>query len=224
MTSVVYWTMTWISRFILLPIYARIKASGLENIPPTGPLLIVSNHLNDVDPAIICTRFKRRVVFMAKIELFKVPLLGQFMRAFGALPVRRNEADVSALRLANQALKQGLAVCIFPEGTRSGTHAAMKDAWPGAGLIALRSEAPILPIAITGSQRFSLPFMLLRFYRRDRVTLTVGEPFQLPRPARINAAAAHDATRQMMERVAALLPESYRGYYGYIAGEPGVGV
>ena len=72
--------------------------SGLENVPLEGPLVIASNHLNDADPGIICTRIRRPIVFMAKIELFQVPVLAQFLRGFGAFPVRRDEADISALR------------------------------------------------------------------------------------------------------------------------------
>ena len=73
----------------------------------TGPLIIASNHLNDVDPGILCTRIRRPIVFMAKIELFRVPGLAQFLRAFGAFPVKRGEADLSALRNANVALREG---------------------------------------------------------------------------------------------------------------------
>ena len=216
MTPVVYWLATWITRFLLLPIYTRITVRGVENMPLEGPLLIASNHLNDADPGIICTRLPRRIVFMAKIELFQVPGLAQFMRAFGAFPVRRNEADLSALRQANESLKAGLAVCIFPEGTRSAHSARLGEGWPGAALVALRNDVPILPIAITGSGRLSLPKMFLHFYRREPVTLTVGKPFHLPKPERLNAEAAREGTRQIMEHIAALLPPENRGYYEYV--------
>jgi 1-acyl-sn-glycerol-3-phosphate acyltransferase len=203
-----------ISRHVLLRLYARISVVGLENVPLEGPLVIVSNHLNDADPGIICTRIPRRVAFMAKVELFRVPLLKQFLEAFGAFPVRRGEADLSALRRANELLKQGVAVVIFPEGTRSGMEARLGEAWPGAALVAMRNDVPVLPVAITGSQRLGIPKMFLHIERRDDVTLTIGEPFHLPRPARLNAEAAKDGTRLIMERIAALLPPSYRGYYG----------
>jgi 1-acyl-sn-glycerol-3-phosphate acyltransferase len=214
MTPFVYWFATWVTQFILLPLYTRITVTGLENVPMTGPIVIASNHLNDADPGIICTRVRRRLVFMAKVELFRVPALGQFMRAFGAFPVRRNEADLAALRHASETLKQGLGLVIFPEGRRSGDEARLNEAWPGAALVALRGDAPVLPVAITGSQRLSLPKMFLNVHRRDRVTLTIGEPFYLPKPARLNAEAAKEGTRLIMERIAALLPEDYRGYYG----------
>ena len=85
---------------------------------------------------------------------------------------------------------------------------------PGVALIALRGDYPVLPCAITGSQHMSLPFMFFKPFRRWHITLTVGEPFVLPKPERLNAEAAAAGTREIMARIAALLPESYRGYYG----------
>ncbi len=130
--------------------------------------------------------------------------------------MKRGEADLGALRRANEELALGRAVCIFPEGTRESTNEQLTEAWPGAALIALRNDVPVLPIAITGSGSMSIPKMFLRVDRRLKVTLTIGEPFRLQRPARLNAEAAKEGTRQIMERVAALLPDRARGYYGYI--------
>jgi len=216
MIPFVYWFATNLTKVVLLPIYARVSVTGLENVPRDGPLIIASNHLNDADPGIICTRIPRTIVFMAKVELFRVPGLGQFMSAFGAFPVRRHEADLTALRLSNETLKKSLALCIFPEGTRSGKAEKLRQGWPGTGLIALRNDVPILPIAITGSGSLGLPFMFLHFYKRYRVTLTIGEPFRLPKPDRINAETARIGTQMIMEKVAALLPPENRGYYEYI--------
>ena len=216
MNRFVYNAATIVTKYLLLPIYARITVVGLENLPMTGPLIIASNHLNDTDPGILCTRMRRPIVFMAKIELFRVPGLGQFLRAFGAFPVKRGEADLSALRNANLALEKGMAVCIFPEGTREGPAEQLAEAWPGAALIAQRANATILPVAIQGSGRLGLPKMFLYPYRKARITLTIGKPFVLAKPARLNAEAAQDGTREIMERIAALLPEGNRGYYGYV--------
>ena len=216
MNRFVYNAATLVTKYLLLPIYARITVVGLENLPMTGPLIIASNHLNDTDPGILCTRIRRPIVFMAKIELFRVPGLGQFLRAFGAFPVKRGEADLSALRNANLALEKGMAVCIFPEGTREGPAEQLAEAWPGAALIAQRANATILPVAIHGSGRLGLPKMFLYPFRKARITLTIGKPFVLAKPARLNAEAAQDGTREIMERIAALLPEANRGYYGYV--------
>jgi 1-acyl-sn-glycerol-3-phosphate acyltransferase len=216
MNRFVYNAATIVTKYVLLPVYARITVVGLENLPMTGPLIIASNHLNDADPGILCTRIRRPIVFMAKIELFRVPGLGQFLRAFGAFPVKRGEADLSALRNANMALEKGMAVCIFPEGTREGPAEQLAEAWPGAALIAQRANATILPVAIHGSGKLGLPKMFLYPYRKARITLTIGKPFVLAEPARLNAEAAQEGTREIMERIAALLPEGNRGYYGYV--------
>jgi 1-acyl-sn-glycerol-3-phosphate acyltransferase len=152
---------------------------------------------------------------LAKQELFKYPGLRHFLNGYGAVPVRRGEADLTALRKANELLEEGYAVCIFPEGTSSKEKAQLKEAFAGAGLIALRSGIPVLPMAITGSQRLGLPQMFLRLpFPRQHVTITYGKPFVPKKPARINGEAAKAATQEIMERIAALLPPEYRGYYG----------
>jgi 1-acyl-sn-glycerol-3-phosphate acyltransferase len=153
-------------------------------VPPEG-LLVVSNHLNDADPGILSTRFPRRLVFMTKVELFRIPGLAQFLRSYGAFPVRRGEADLSSLRRSNETLKAGLALVLFPEGTRAAERASLGKAWPGAGLVALRNQVTILPVAITGSQDMGMPGLFLRVFRRRRITLTIGRFFRLS-PARIN--------------------------------------
>lgn len=205
------------SQYLLMPIYLRLRVEGLENVPAQGPLIIASNHLNDADPGILCTRIRRPIAFMAKAELFKIPGLKQFLVAFGAFPVRRGEADIAVLRHANTLLAEGLAVCIFPEGTREGPKERLREGMPGAAIIALRNQVPVLPVAIRGSGRLEMPKLFLRPFRHHRVTLTIGEPFVLPRPERLNAAAAEEGTRRIMEAIAALLPEGHRGYYEYIS-------
>ena len=214
MTPVLYWIVARLLRYLLLPLYARITVSGLENVPATGPLIIAANHLNDGDPLILSSRLPRRIVFLAKAELFDVPFFGRLLRVYGALPVRRREADLSALRQADATLKRGLALGIFPEG-RSSTHAArLSEAWPGAAIVALRAQAPILPVAITGSQALQWPSVFLRLGRRSDVSVRIGELFFLPKADRLNAAAARTGTQLVMAKIAALLPEAYRGYYG----------
>lgn len=217
MSPFVYKLATKVTKYLLLPLYTRIEVRGVENLPMTGPIILASNHLNDADPGILCTRIDRVIVFMTKVELFKIPGLAQFLRAFGAFPVRRGEADLGALRLASAALTEGKALCIFPEGTREGPPEVLAKAHPGAALLALRHDVPVVPIAIRGSGGLGLPKMFLRLDRRVRVTLTIGEPFVLERPARLNAAAVEEGTNRIMEAIAALLPEGHRGYYEYIS-------
>jgi 1-acyl-sn-glycerol-3-phosphate acyltransferase len=209
-----YWLASYFVKYFLMPLYGSIKVTGIENVPREGPLLVASNHLNDADPGVLATRIPRRLVFMTKVELFRVPLLAQFLRAYGAFPVRRGEADLSSIRRSNETLKAGLALVMFPEGTRSAERTSLGQAWPGAGLIALRNRVPILPCAITGSQDMAIPFMFLRVGMRRRITLTIGEPFELNQPERINAESAAAGADLVMRRIAELLPPNYRGYYG----------
>jgi 1-acyl-sn-glycerol-3-phosphate acyltransferase len=215
MIPAVYWGSNRICRWLLLAPYASVKQVGRENIPLTGPLIVASNHLHDADPCIFGFFFPRMLRTLAKQELFKYHGLKEFLQAYGAVPVKRGEADLAALRRANELLEEGYAVCIFPEGTSSKEKAQLKEGYPGAGLIALRSGVPVLPMAITGSQRLGLPQMFLRLpWPRQHVTITYGKPFVLEKPARINAESAKAATQEIMERIAALLPPEYRGYYG----------
>jgi len=214
MSPLLYRLLAWKLRHLIVPLYARVAVTGLDNVPRDGPLVIACNHLNDADGALLMACLPRTIAFMAKAELFAVPLLGRLLRALGAIPVRRNEADLSALRHANAALHRGLALGIFPEG-RSTTHeASLSEAWPGAALVALRADAPVLPVAITGAQRLQLPFFPPPLFHRHQVTLTIGEPFHLAKPSRLNSEAAAAGTASIMLRIAALLPPAYRGYYG----------
>jgi 1-acyl-sn-glycerol-3-phosphate acyltransferase len=210
----VYRFANWFSRKFMLPFYGTLEVKGAANVPLTGPLIVASNHLNDGDPGILAWGIPRRLIFMTKVELFKFPVLKQFLEAYGAFPVRRGEADLAALRSASEVLKGEGALVIYPEGTRSGLAARMRKAHSGTGLIALRSGVPVLPVAITGSQHMAMPKMFAKPFRHWRITLTIGEPFVLPKPERLNGEAAEAATEAIMAKIAALLPESYRGYYG----------
>ena len=220
MSHFVYYASSWFTRNLVLPFYGTLEVRGAENMPREGPVLVASNHLNDADPGILTWGLPRRVVFMTKAELFKIPVLKQFLVSFGAFPVRRGEADLGALRAAGEVLKAGEPLLIFPEGTASGPHGGkMLRGHPGAGLIALRTGAPVLPCAITGSEHMGMPGMYLKPFQHWRIVLTIGEPFTLPKPARITGQAAAEATRIIMDKIAALLPEEYRGYYGSKAAE-----
>lgn len=128
----------------------RIEARGLENIPSEGPVIIASNHISLLDPPAVGILMKRQVRFMAKEELFKVPILGFLIRSFGAFPVKRGGVSKDAIKSAISLLRSGEVMGIFPEGTRSaGTEGAKK----GTAMIAIRSEATIIPTAIIGEYK-----------------------------------------------------------------------
>lgn len=194
--------------------FVRWNIRHAERVPAEGPVVLVANHLHLLDPPLVAASCRRRVHPMAKRELFETPLVGWFFWAYGAFPVRRFSADVGALRAARQHLRNGSVVLMFPEGTRT-THGGLQAALPGAAMVALLASAPIVPVAITGTDQIRLPRSLFAWIRRTRphVEVTFGEPFMLDAgPA--DAARAERATDQMMRRVAALLPETQRGAYG----------
>lgn len=199
---------------LLLRLLARCRIEGLENVPPTGAFLLVSNHLNLVDPPVLGALIPRRITFMAKEELFRAPVVGWMVKWYGAFPVRRGQPDRQALRRASDVLQRGGVVGMFPEGTRSKTG-KMKEAHPGAALVATLAEVPVVPVAITGTEQLRSPLSLLR---RPTIVVRVGNPFALSR-ARTGREGLDAATRRMMGRVAALLPEERRGFYANAAVE-----
>jgi 1-acyl-sn-glycerol-3-phosphate acyltransferase len=189
---------------------SKFHLRGTANVPRSGPLLMVSNHVGAVDPAIIGAWTPRPVWFMAKAELFKGSW-AWLMRGYHAFPVIRHSPDRTALRRAFDLLKQGSAVVLFPEGHRSDS-ASLLRAEPGAGFIARRSGAPLVPIAITGTQNVlgrhnGIP-------RRAEVAMTFGEPFQLPERNRDGSRMDHQQSADyLMTMIAQLLPLENQGEY-----------
>ncbi len=212
-------------RLLRWPLYGlvrlalRLHVEGMERIPPNGTgVLVVSNHLHNADPVLIEIAFPRPLHFMAKEELFRIRPLGWLISRFGNFPVARGKSDRKAVRNAISRLQHGVAVGMFPEGTRSKSM-RLAAAHAGAGLIAIQGDSLILPIAITGSER--LPFNGKRpanqMPSRDHggVRIRIGEPFRLPESgANGRRLGADEATQLMMRAIAALLPEDYRGSYG----------
>jgi 1-acyl-sn-glycerol-3-phosphate acyltransferase len=210
-TRAFYWACTYLLRAILF-VVARWEVVGVERLPSTGPVLLVANHLKAADPPLLGAAVPRRVVFMAKQELFRPPVIGLFARWYGAFPVRRTDADLKALRQAQETLRRGEVLGMFPEGTRSGGRGLGKG-HPGSALIALRTGASIVPAGITGTEVVSLPGILWKIFTRPRITVVIGEPFQLQLNGRLTTEQVEQATDQIMRRIAALLPKEYQGVY-----------
>lgn len=206
-------------RFVLLNlcrVVLRMRIEGVHNVPRNGGLLVLSNHLHNADPVLICIASPRPVHFMAKRELMTIPVIRWFVRISGAFPVDRGRADRAAIRRAMAKLDQGIAVGVFPEGTRS-TSRQIEKVLAGAGLIALKGGSPIVPLAITGSER--LPFNGSKSARRGGgkaqrgVTIRFGEPFTLSPMVNGTRTTPDMAIDIIMRRIAEMLPESYRGIY-----------
>ena len=194
----------------MLLLLTRWRVRGKENIPSQGPLLIVANHLSMVDPPILNVSLNRRVIFMAKKELFQSKVIGYLVRSFGAFPVHRGQLDREALRQAYKVLDDGLALVMFPEGMRSHSQ-RLRSAFSGSALIASRSGAPILPVGITGTEKTKSKTWV---FRRPRITINIGRPFDLPPVSgRLSRAELVERTNSIMGHIAELLPSEYRGEY-----------
>lgn len=161
-----------LSRF-LVPLLGGITVIGAENIPRRGPALLAPNHRAYTDPPYLALVTGRQLHLMAKEELFKIPVLGRYITAMGAFPVRRGTADRAALRRAIEELKAGHLVGIFPEGKRSNAG-TISPAEKGFALVARQSGVPIIPVALEGTERVHP--MHSKILHRARVTARIGAP------------------------------------------------
>lgn len=195
---------------VVFRIILDVEVRGLENVPPAGPLIIAISHSSFVDPLVTAAHIRRDITPMAKAEAFSTPLLKWIVEWYGAFPVRRGEVDLAAFKTALSILHNGQAMIIAPEGHRS-ESGSLQRGREGAIMLSLRSGAPILPVAIYGGKLF---WKNLARFRRTSMWLHIGEPV-LPadlgrKPNREQVAAMGD---ELMVRIAAMMPESIRGYY-----------
>ena len=132
-------------------IAAPLRAYGTERVPMTGGLVVAANHFSWVDPPALGAMSPRTLYFMAKVEAHRVPGLGQLIRSFGGFPVRRGESDRDAVRTMRQIVRDGHALGLFVEGTRQ-LHGEPGPVQPGAAMVAINEDVPVIPVAIHGSQ------------------------------------------------------------------------
>jgi 1-acyl-sn-glycerol-3-phosphate acyltransferase len=196
---------------VYIRITCRIDNPDMDKFPMQGPLIVVSNHTGQIEvPALFALLQPRKITGWAKIETWDNWFLNWVFNLWGVIPVRRGEADTSALRKALEALDNKFIFGIAPEGTRNKTGKLLR-AYPGAVLLAVRSGVPILPIAHWGGENY---LRNLKRFKRTDFHLRVGEPFRL----KVDGVKMTRETRQqiadeMMYRVAELLPQEYRGAY-----------
>lgn len=158
---------------LILGLFFGFRVDGREHEPAAGPVIVVSNHLSDLDPLVVGTALRRQVTFMAKHELFQVPGVRWWIAACGAFPVRRGTADRQALRTALGILQRGGVLVMFPEGTR-GRDRTLREPEPGAAMLARRTGAALLPLAVLGTD-----IVLPRDAHRPhpgRITVRIGPP------------------------------------------------
>ncbi|WP_090831245.1 MULTISPECIES: 1-acyl-sn-glycerol-3-phosphate acyltransferase [unclassified Bacillus (in: firmicutes)] len=180
---------------VLKPIY-RIETIGIENFPKEGGVLLCSNHIDNLDPPVVAIMASRPVHFMAKEELFSVPVLGKIVSRLNAFPVKRGMSDREAIRKGLAVLKEQKVLGLFPEGTRS-KNGELGKGLAGAGFFALRSDATVLPCAIIGPYK---PFKKLK--------MVYGEPIDMQK-LRTEKASADEATDVIMSEIRKLI-EQYR--------------
>jgi 1-acyl-sn-glycerol-3-phosphate acyltransferase len=188
----------------LMRLYFRLEARGVEHVPREGALLLVSNHSSVLDPPLVGGAAPRQLCFLAKAQLFDVPLFGRFIHALNARPVRREGSDARALKAALRVLEEGKALLVFPEGTR-GPEGALREAKPGAGMLAVLSGAAVVPVLITGSGG-ALPRGAL-FPRPRKVIVRFGPPLTFKtrgESAEGRKDAYRAATEEMMRAIAQL--------------------
>ncbi|MGD1918454.1 MAG: lysophospholipid acyltransferase family protein [Pleurocapsa sp.] len=147
-----YHLLKWSLVSPLLHTYFRIKIYGAEKVPQSGGLIAVSNHASYFDPPLLSNCVRRPVAFMAKEELFKTPGLKQAIELYGAYPVKRSTGDRAALRAATKALESGWIAAVFLQGTRS-NDGRVTDPKLGAAWIAAKTQVPLLPISLWGTEK-----------------------------------------------------------------------
>lgn len=190
---------------------ARIE--GADNLPRTGPFILVTNHTSNLDPLMMGwasgNQIDRVVHFMAKVEMRSWPILGWLATQSGVYFVRRGERDRAAQQFSLDALEDGRPIAIFPEGTRSRTG-RLQAGKPGAALLAMRSGAPIVPAGISGTQRIFPNGSW--FPRASKVRIRIGEPFSLPHQptGRLDRDALAAGTERIMSAIEDLLPPEQR--------------
>ena len=192
-------------------IICRMDAPDLDKVPEHGPLLLYSNHTGQIEIPVLYSHLQPRpVTGLAKVETWDGWFLRWVFDLWNAIPIRRGEADIEAMRKSIDVLNKGYILAIAPEGTRNKTGALIK-AQPGVVTLALRSGAPLLPIVHWGGENFKNNIKRLK---RTDFHVRVGKPFKLDAGGeRVTREIRQQMVDEMMYRLAALLPEEYRGTY-----------
>jgi len=191
--SSIFYAFSKVTATLVLRTLWRMRVVGSERVPCEGPLIVAANHVSYFDPPVLGCALPRPLHFMAKKELFDIPLLGALIRRYNAYPVDRGRGDVGAVKRTLAALKAGHAVLIFPEGTRNRDESRGGES--GVALLASLSGARILPAYIDGTRR-------LRLFSSIKVVF--GEPFSVGDGEKASREDLAKRTDQVMKRIFAL--------------------
>ncbi|MFC7391548.1 lysophospholipid acyltransferase family protein [Scopulibacillus cellulosilyticus] len=178
----------------LFKILFRYKVYGKENVPTEGGVILCSNHKSNFDPPLIGSVCPRELSFMAKAELFKIPLFSQLISNLNAFPVKRGHADRQVLKMTMKLLEEGKTIIIFPEGTRNKTN-QLKKGLSGVGFFSLRTDAQVVPCAIIGSYKLFKPTKVI-----------FGKPIDFSE-LRMRKAKPAEATEIIMTHIQALIDQ-----------------
>lgn len=195
---------------VILPLLVRLEVVGRENFPEEGPYVLVTNHLSAFDPPLILVVCPHTIRAFAAAKHRRSPIYAPLLTAMGSIWVRRGEVDRKALREALEVLRRGEVLGMAPEGTRAREVYSLQKGKAGPAYLATRADVPIVPVGLTGTEKVkeNLPHL-----RRTAVRVVVGEPFRLPESGRVRSRKLDEYTGLIMRRIAALLPEEYRGVY-----------
>ncbi len=198
---------------LLIFLIADVKTYGIENLPLTGACIVASNHLGRIDAILTLTVTNRNDLILMIAEKYEKSSLWRFVaRNLDAFFVNRHEPDLKALRKVTRRLQRGEFFAIAPEGTRSPTESLLPGKH-GAVYLAMKTGAPIIPVALIGTEDRVVKGNLRRL-KRSKIVLRAGEPYSIPPLAGTDRDAYLEAqTDELMCRIAAMLPEKYRGVY-----------
>lgn len=171
-----YHSLKWPMVVPLFRSYFQGQIVGLENVPQAGPVVVVSNHASNFDPPLLANAVQRPVAFMAKAELFRVPVLATAIRLYGAYSVERGAADRNAIKSALKMGEQGWAIGVFLGGTRTADGRVNKPK-RGAALLAAKLQAPLLPVCLWGTEKIEQG----GFPQSTPVTVRIGEAIAPPK-------------------------------------------
>lgn len=195
----------------LTRLLCRVDDAHLARVPASGPLILVANHINFLEVPLIYTHLMPRpLTGFAKAETWDNPAMALLFDMWEAIPLRRGEVDLEAMRQGLSVLQAGGILAVAPEGTRSG-HGRLQRGYPGVVLLAQMSGAPLLPIVYYGGENFKENIIRLR---RTDFHIVVGQPFSIhTEGVSVNRQVRQQIVDEIMYQLAALLPPAYRGHY-----------